>query len=142
GANYGQQTAILRYWPEESVAERPHKALEALRSGGAVTIIAGIAVTLALLLGGIAGRLLGLEDAHIIAAATLILPLALAEYWSSALRAQGSVWTALTPRDIVWRVGVPLLVVGLFYAGVTLSGAAALLLTAAVLALALALQYL
>src|SRR5690606_9827552 len=58
GANYGQQTAILRYWPEESVAGRPQKALEALRSGGAVTIIAGIAVTAALLLGGIAGRLL------------------------------------------------------------------------------------
>jgi O-antigen/teichoic acid export membrane protein len=56
------------------------------------------------------------------------------------LRAQGSVWTALTPRDIVWRVSVPLLVLALWYAGVTLAGADALLLTAALLALALVLQ--
>ena len=48
GANFGQQTAILRYWPEEMVAGRPQKALEALRSGGAITIIAGLAISLAL----------------------------------------------------------------------------------------------
>src|SRR4051794_3501363 len=38
GANFGQQTAILRYWPEEMVAGRPQMALLALRSGGATTI--------------------------------------------------------------------------------------------------------
>ncbi len=142
GANYGQQTAILRYWPEETVAGRPQKALEALRSGGAVTIIAGLAITLALAaLSGLVG-VAGAPSAHLLGAAVLILPLALAEYWSSVLRAQGSVWTALTPRDIVWRLAVPLLVVALWYAGVTLSGAAALLLTAALLGLSLALQYL
>jgi O-antigen/teichoic acid export membrane protein len=142
GANYGQQTAILRYWPEEMVAGRPQKALEALRSGGALTIIAGVAISLLLIgVSAVSGRL-GAEAGHLYAAATLVLPLALAEYWSSALRAQGSVWTALTPRDIVWRLGLPLLVVGLYYTGVTLSGAAALLLTATVLALSLALQYL
>ena len=37
---------------------------------------------------------------HLYAAAALILPMAFAEYWSSALRAQGSVWTALAPRDV------------------------------------------
>jgi O-antigen/teichoic acid export membrane protein len=142
GANYGQQTAILRYWPEEMVAGRPLNALNALRSGGAVTIIAGVAVTAALLAVAAVGGGLGVHTGHLFAAALLILPLALAEYWSSVLRAQGSVWTALTPRDIVWRVGVPLAVVGLWYAGVTLSGAAALLLTAVLLGLSLALQYL
>jgi O-antigen/teichoic acid export membrane protein len=140
GANYGQQTAILRYWPEETVAGRPQKALEALRSGGAVTIIAGVGVTGVLLAVAAGGAGLGQHTAHLFAAALLILPLALAEYWSSVLRAQGSVWTALTPRDIVWRVSVPLLVLALWYAGVTLAGADALLLTAALLALALVLQ--
>jgi O-antigen/teichoic acid export membrane protein len=141
GANYGQQTAILRYWPEEMVAGRPQKALEALRSGGAITIIAGLGIAVLLLGVGAASGGFGVPAGHLYASATLILPLALAEYWSSALRAQGSVWTALTPRDIVWRLGLPLLVVALWYAGVTLSGAAALLLTAAVLGLSLALQY-
>ena len=71
-------------------------------------------ISVALLLFG-AG--LGVFDhgpvSHFYAAAALILPMALAEYWSSALRAQGSVWTALTPRDIGWRLVTPLAVVGL-----------------------------
>jgi O-antigen/teichoic acid export membrane protein len=141
GANYGQQTAILRYWPEEMVAGRPQKALEALRSGGAVTLIAGLGISLVLAGVSAVSDGFGVPVGHLYAAATLILPLALAEYWSSALRAQGSVWTALTPRDIAWRLALPLVVVGLYYAGVGISGAAALLLTATVLGLSLALQY-
>jgi len=142
GANYGQQTAILRYWPAEMVAGKPDRALNALRSGGAITVLASVAVMVLL---GIAGVV---TDAfskgpvtHLYAAALLILPLALAEYWSSALRAQGSVWTGLAPRDLIWRTALPLAVVALWYAGVTLSGWAALVLTAVVLGLALALQY-
>jgi O-antigen/teichoic acid export membrane protein len=123
------------------VAGRPQKALNALRAGGAVTVIAGLGITLILLAGGAVAGSAGLPSWHIAASAALILPLALAEYWSSVLRAQGSVWTALTPRDIVWRVAVPLLVVALWYTGVSLSGAAALLLTATILALSLGLQW-
>ena len=142
GANFGQQTAILRYWPAEMVAGHPSKALAALRSGGALTIIAGLAISLGLILVGVATAAAGQGPVlHLYAAAVLILPLALAEYWSSALRAQGSVWTGLSPRDLIWRTALPLAVVGLWYSGVALSGWAALLLTAAVLALALALQY-
>src|SRR3569833_867069 len=44
GANFGQQTAILRYWPAEMVAGHPERALNALRSGGAITLIAGVVV--------------------------------------------------------------------------------------------------
>ena len=142
GANFGQQTAILRYWPAEMVAGHPSKALAALRSGGALTIIAGLAISLGLILVGVGTAAAGQGPVlHLYAAAVLILPLALAEYWSSALRAQGSVWTGLSPRDLIWRTALPLAVVALWYSGVALSGWAALLLTAAVLALALALQY-
>src|SRR3569623_404085 len=143
GANYGQQTAILRYWSAEMVAGRPDRAVNALRSGGAITAFASIVVMAGL---GIATFATGATGPgpvlHLYAAALLILPLALAEYWSSALRAQGSVWTGLSPRDLIWRLALPLAVVALWYAGVSLSGWTALLLTAAVLALALALQYL
>lgn len=143
GANFGQQTAILRYWPEALVAGAPQRALAALRAGGAITLIAGAGITLALVVvAALAGGFAAGPVSHLYAAAALVLPLALAEYWSSALRAQGSVWTALSPRDIVWRLGLPLAVVALYYAGVPLSGWAALLITAAVLALALGLQYL
>jgi O-antigen/teichoic acid export membrane protein len=141
GANFGQQTAILRYWPEEMVAGRPDKAHEALSAGAAITLIAGLAVTAAVLLAGaVVAAAAGGRVAHLYAAAALILPMAFAEYWSSALRAQGSVWTGLAPRDLIWRAALPVVVGGLFYAGVALSGWAALLLTAMVLAGALALQ--
>jgi O-antigen/teichoic acid export membrane protein len=122
-------------------AGRPERALDALRAGGAITLIAGLGISLLLVMASAVSGGLGMQALHLLGAASLILPLALAEYWSSALRAQGSVWIALTPRDIVWRLGLPLLVVALWYAGVTLSGAAALLLTAAVLGLSLALQF-
>ncbi len=142
GANFGQQTAILRYWPEAMVGGRPQQALVALRSGGAITIIAGLGVSLALILvaTGVGGSGGG-SVAHLYAAAALILPMALAEYWSSALRSQGSVWTALGPRDLIWRLALPLCVLALTALGIGLSGWEALILTAGILAAALALQF-
>ncbi len=142
GASLGQQTAILRYWQEDQVAGRPDKAMAALGAGGALTTGAGLIVGLVLaLLALVGGPLTGQPFVHIIAAALLVLPMALAEYWSSALRAQGSVWTALTPRDILWRTATPLVVVGLAAGGLVLTGWQALVLTAALLALALGLQF-
>lgn len=141
GASMGQQTAILRYWPEEMVAGRRDRAEAALQSGGALTVIAGLVLTVALIIVSLAVGALGAWPvAHLIAGATLILPMAFAEYASSALRAQGSVWTALAPRDLIWRLVLPLAVAGLFYLGVILAGWTALLLTAALLAIALGLQ--
>lgn len=143
GANFGQQTAILRWWPEAMVAGRADVARLALRSGGALTLIGGLVVTAGLLLAALLTGVLtpGPVD-YLYATSALILPLAFAEYWGSALRAQGSVWTGLVPRDIVWRLTVPVLVGLLWLSGVVLAGWAALVLTAAVLALALGLQYL
>ncbi|MBK8084612.1 MAG: oligosaccharide flippase family protein [Devosia sp.] len=141
GAGMGQQTAILRYWPEEQVAGRPAKSLEALRAGGALTLLAGAAISLALLVFAlVAAKWSSAPTAHLFAAAALIAPLALAEYWSSALRAQGSVWTALVPRDILWRLATPVIVVLLFVAAIPLSGWQALVLAALVLIATLGLQ--
>ncbi len=143
GASMGQQTAILRYWPEEMVTGRPDRALRALRNGGALVILAGIGLMLALGVTTLGVDLLNIGPAaHLYAGALLILPMGLAEYLSSALRAQGSVWTALAPRDIVWRVTLPILAVGVGLLGVTLLGWSALVLTALLLAVALGLQVL
>lgn len=140
-ASLGQQTAILRYWPEETGRGDLTRAEAALGAGGALTIAAGLAIGAALLLVALIAEGLGFGPTwHIAAAAVLILPMALAEYWSSALRAQGSVWIALTPRDILWRLATPLVVLALALAGVALLGWQALLLTAGVLAAALGLQ--
>lgn len=140
-ASMGQQTAILRYWPEEMVAGRRDRALNALRSGAALMIIAGLAITAGVILASIIVDLFGGGPvAHLFAGASLVLPMAAAEYFSSALRAQGSVWTALTPRDVLWRLALPLAVLGLYATGVVLVGWTALLLTAVLLILSLAVQ--
>ncbi|VAW21677.1 hypothetical protein MNBD_ALPHA12-44 [hydrothermal vent metagenome] len=144
GAAMGQQTAILRFWPENMVARAPEKALNALKSGWALVIMAGSALCLALVL---VALVLGLVNnnissfSYLFAASLLILPMAAAEYGSSVLRAQGSVWPALLPRDIVWRVLVPVSVWLLYLNNVQLSGAKALALTALLLSFAMGLQF-
>jgi O-antigen/teichoic acid export membrane protein len=108
-----------------------------------LTILASVVLSLGLVIVGLLLTTFGgvTPVTHLYAAAALILPLALAEYLSSALRAQGSVWTALVPRDVIWRAVLPLFVAGLFYLGIRFSGSTALLWTAAVLGAVLWLQY-
>lgn len=142
-ASSGQHTAVMRFWPEEEVAGKHSEAVAALASGWALTLIGGAALTMALcaataalaVLNPGAGPLL-----HVFAAAALIVPMAAAEFASSALRAQDSVWLALTPRDIVWRFVVPIVSWALFATGYQLTGAAALMLAAILLYLVLGLQ--
>lgn len=142
-AGVGQQTSILRFWPEETVGGRQERALNALRSGSAITFAAGVAVTLGTIaisaIVGLGGKGPG-GVIYVMAAAMLILPMALAEYNSSALRAQGSVWAALAPRDLAWRFAVCAAVYLLFLFKVQLGGAAALTLTALLLVIALGVQ--
>lgn len=144
GASMGQQIAILRFWPEEQGRDAPEEALSALQSGWALTIMAGLVIGLVLAAGalgfGAAGGVPG-QYLHVVAASLLVLPLAMAEYGSSALRAQGSVVVALLPRDILWRLSVPLVAWVLFYFGIRLSGVWGLVLVSGLLALMMALQF-
>ncbi len=144
GAAMGQQTAILRYWPEEQVANAPQKALNALKSGWALVLLASAGLSAVLALVALLLGLIGSDPGaflHLFGAALLILPMAAAEYGSSVLRAQGSVWSALLPRDILWRILVPGIVWWLYLQGADLSGFAALALSAVLLTFALALQF-
>ncbi|NOZ33358.1 MAG: oligosaccharide flippase family protein [Alphaproteobacteria bacterium] len=134
-AGAGQQTAILRLWPEALVARDTKAARQAMGAGGAITLLASVGLTLVTLAGAGAYSLLnpGLPQAHFLAAALLIIPLAFAEYISSALRAQESIWLALLPRDIFWRLGVPVAAWGLFALGFVLTGSSAILMVAGLL---------
>ena len=143
-ASVGQPTAILRLWSQESVAGRGAAARAAVQAGSVLTIVAGLGIALSLCaLVFVWVLVFPPEDTanHFYGAAFLVLPLALAEYNSSALRAQGSLWTALVPRDIIWRIALPAAVLALFSAGVVLSGPDALVLSAALLSGTLALQF-
>lgn len=143
-AGVGQPMAILRLWPQENVAGRKQAAIAALRSGSMLTILAAAVASLGLAtLVFVTLQFVTIDDtaSHFYGAAFLVLPMALAEYNSSALRAQGSLWTALVPRDILWRLALPPAVLGLFALGIVLSGPDALVLSAALLAGMLILQF-
>lgn len=142
-AGLGQQTAILRYWPEENVAGRRERAVAAVQSGWALTLITGLSLALGLSLVALA---LGISRggmstvAHLFGAALLIVPMAGAEYSSAVLRAQDSIFTALSPRDLIWRILVPAIVWLLYLGGIRLSGFEALAMAAGILAGAIVLQ--
>ncbi len=143
-ASVGQPTAVLRFWAQDIASGKTDRAVNSVASGSAVTIgtglflSAGLAIVVFVTVQFIA---FGDTPNHFYGAAFLVLPLALAEYNSSALRAQGSLWTALIPRDIVWRVALPASVLALFSTGIILSGPDALVLSAVILLGALGLQY-
>ncbi len=145
-ASMGQEIAILRFWPEEIGKKNRKKALQALSAGWVLVILAGIVISLSLitltLIFNVITQQNLLSFSYIMTAAILILPLAMAEYGSSALRAQGSILTAMAPRDILWRAFVPIVVVVFYYYGFLLDGAQALLLAAVLLYLAMAAQFL
>lgn len=143
GASVGQQTAILRFWPEDEVHGDEKSARQAMQAGWALVLIASGVLTFGLAIIGSAYGAIGpgLGAAmHIVASALLILPMAAAEYGSSVLRAQGSVWTAMVPRDLLWRTSVPVVIAVLFFAGVPIGGTLAIVLTAVALALSMGLQ--
>lgn len=142
-AGMGQSTAVLRLWAQLRSKGENSDADAVVAAGSAITI--GASLILAGLLCVLAVASIPFLPPretinHFIGAAFLILPMALAEYNSSVLRAQGSLWTALLPRDIVWRLALPAAVVALFAVGVVLSGPDALTLSAALLIGALVLQ--
>ncbi|WP_082561341.1 lipopolysaccharide biosynthesis protein [Devosia sp. Root685] len=142
-AGMGQSTAVLRLWPQLRSKGENSEADAVVAAGSAITI--GASLILAGLLCVLAVASIPFLPPretinHFIGAAFLILPMALAEYNSSVLRAQGSLWTALLPRDIFWRLLLPAAVVGLFSVGIVLSGPDALTLSAALLIGALIMQ--
>ncbi|CAN7486652.1 oligosaccharide flippase family protein [Devosia sp. LjRoot3] len=142
-AGMGQSTAVLRLWPQLRAKGENSDAEAVVAAGSAITI--GASLILAGLLCVLAVASIPFLPPretinHFIGAAFLILPMALAEYNSSVLRAQGSLWTALLPRDIVWRLALPAAVMALFAVGIVLSGPDALTLSAALLIGALVLQ--
>lgn len=142
-AGMGQSTAILRLWPQLRGQGDAGGAATALAAGASLTIAASLCAAALLCLGALAaGPFLppGETATPFIGAAFLILPMALAEYNSSSLRAQGSLFTALLPRDIFWRLLLPLCVLALFALGIVLSGPDALGLSAALLVGMLAVQ--
>lgn len=112
-ASAGLHTAILRWIPEYSSTGRVAVAGYALRWSMRMTLLVGAMVSLAataVIMAIWTGRPV---PGFMLAMIALILPLAMAEFVGSALRATGSVIFAQLPRDILWRV-LAILMIGYF----------------------------
>jgi O-antigen/teichoic acid export membrane protein len=132
----GQQSVILRFWPEhvgrnDGPAARAVMVLS-LRVAAAGTVVGAALLALAGFIPVIGA---GVPEwlPLCLAAAVLALALGWSEFVSAAMRAQGAIGRALLPRDIIWRA----LVIGAAFlsyaAGVRLTAVDATLLTSLLL---------
>jgi len=103
----GQQSAILRFWPEWEGRGDTDTARSFLLLSISVAAIGLVIVAIALCL---AAYLYGLATGDSVwlalgaASALLLVALGWAEVLSSALRAQGHLLLALLPKEVFWRV--------------------------------------
>ncbi len=134
-AGLGLHIGILRWWPEFEVKQELATAAHAARWSARLSLRASL---LAALLMALAGMVIAAftSDANrfIAVAALLVVPMCMAEYLGSILRAQGALGWALYPKDIIWRVAVCLFAGWAIWQGFALSDQIALAATALLLA--------
>lgn len=137
--NLGLNTAVLRFLPEHIINGRTDLARGLLVFSANATCIASVLVAGLLVAGQFLLRFLRPDDnfTYLSFAALLVPALAAGEFLASVLRARGRTLWALTPRDIFWRGGVLAVAFVLVSLGVKLTGNSSLLVTAAILAVAI-----
>jgi O-antigen/teichoic acid export membrane protein len=131
----GTSTGIMRYWPK-FMAEKNDAACRAVvNMGYRLSLLGGIAVGVTALAGAAVADMLGyaIDWRDFAAIAALGLAIAFGDYATNLLRAQGSIVVSMMPRDVLWRVGSPVLAAILIFAGFKATGTLALLATMAVL---------
>ncbi|MFO1033044.1 MAG: polysaccharide biosynthesis C-terminal domain-containing protein [Hyphomicrobiales bacterium] len=132
---FGMSTGIMRYWPKYLAQDNAPAARAVVALGYRLILLGGVAVSLIGLVGAAIAHALGhaITVADMAAIATLGLAINFGDYATNLLRAQGSTVVSMLPRDVLWRVLSPLLMVAALYAGAAATSRVALLLTAAAL---------
>jgi len=135
-ASVGQQSAVLRFWPQYAEAD-DFGAAHGLMARAILVALGGV-ITSSLLVAlfGFApyfGE--GLDEWLPLCASAAILSAALAwsEFTSGAYRAKGALVSGLLPRDVVWRALTIALVLALHALGIMTSAVTATLFTAGLL---------
>jgi O-antigen/teichoic acid export membrane protein len=139
----GQQSIILRYWPQHAGAGNlPHAYAVLLRS--MLTVLIGLAAGTAVF---VFASLLPWTDDSIpewrqlcLSAALMAAVLGWSEFLSSVFRARDRLFAALLPRDVVWRLAVILALGVAWWLYGPLSAVAVTLLCAGLLGLCLTSQ--
>jgi O-antigen/teichoic acid export membrane protein len=141
-AGLGLATAVLRFLPQYEASGEAALSGGFLRWSTSVTAWLSVSVAVATILLSllIEHFVEGLGLGYVRAAAVLVPLFAAAELAANTLRANGHTFAALSPRDIIWRALVPLSAAALAWFGISLTGAEALLLSAIIIAIILAVQ--
>lgn len=142
-ASVGQQSAVLRFWPQYASVNAVGTA-QAYMARSILVTAAGVLAS-SLLIAAVA-LLPGASQRTpewvplCLGAALLSLALGWSEFSSSALRAKSVLIGALLPRDVIWRGLVILVVLGCYFGHIEVSAVDATLVTAALLLAAVAPQ--
>jgi O-antigen/teichoic acid export membrane protein len=134
-AMLGLQTGILRYWPKYLVEGDKARARGVVWLGYLVISGAGLLLLiLSVILAVVLQRQgFGADIQLYTIVALLGLFIAIADFSTNLLRAQGSTVVSMLPRDIIWRTATPALAFVFLRSGFSLSADFSLLISAAVL---------
>ena len=135
-AGVGFSTGILRYWPQYLVAGEVAKAKRVVLQGYVATALAGLVIlAIAVLISSFTwiANVVG-TPGFVLTVAVLGSVIALGDLSTNLLRAQGSTFVSMLPRDVLWRVAAPAVAYLAWRFGEGLSGASALGIAAGVLA--------
>jgi O-antigen/teichoic acid export membrane protein len=116
-ATIGQQSTVLRFWPQYASAGQVGIA-NGLMARALVIIVGSLAVSSAAI--ALIGFIPGLNDKTpewlplCVATALLSMALGWSEFASGAFRAKSKLVSALLPRDVIWRA-VVIVAVGVMY---------------------------
>lgn len=139
----GQQSVILRYWPEYlargEVGTAQAFMARSIKVAALGTLAGGVLIAVA--------ALVPFGSANIaewvpicLATAVLAMALSWSEFASAAFRAKGALLSALLPRDIVWRTVMILAMVVLWALQIDIPAPVAVLICALILILSVAHQ--
>ena len=134
-AGLGFSTGILRYWPQYLVAGEVAKAKRVVLLGYVATASAGfIILAIAVFMSSLSwiATVVG-TPSFVFTVAVLGGVIALGDFSTNLLRAQGSTFASMLPRDVLWRVATPAAAYLAWRFGAGLSGASALGIAAGVL---------
>jgi len=137
-ASVGQQSTVLRFWPQYAEAGDLGTA-HGLMARSILVAFAGVLVSSLLVaaLGFIPYFADGMAEWLPLCASAAVLSAALAwsEFTSGAYRAKGALIAGLLPRDVVWRALTIGAVLALYFKGIVTDAVTATLLTAGLLLL-------
>jgi O-antigen/teichoic acid export membrane protein len=135
-ATIGQQSTVLRFWPQYAGANDLRSA-HGLMARAIVVCLAGAIVSSLLVVAAAFMPYVGERTPEwtplCLAAAVLSFALGWSEFTSGAFRAKGALVSGLLPRDVIWRGAVIAVVVAMHFFEMKISAVAATLITAGLL---------